>query len=90
MTNYQHTSHVQSNTKLLNGRSPRSLGRTDYRQAQRRYMALDEMDQLARRFAGMGSGGNRQWPLNFPRKVRRQIARDVAKRKWQEGTRVIL
>ena len=86
---FRQHSKVQSNTPLLRNRSPQSEGHADSRPRQRAYLVHENGEELAQRFAGVGRGGNRQWPINLTRKIRRAIARDKMHREWNEGKRVV-
>jgi hypothetical protein len=53
------------------------------RQQIRRQLRIDAMSELRSKYAGTGRGGNLQWNEELcPRRRRRAIARDSAKRQW--------
>jgi hypothetical protein len=72
-----------SNAELMMGRTPQSRGRdmSTYRQSRRRTHLAEARQEITKRFAGTGRGGNLQWPEELcPRRRRRSIIRAKAKR----------
>jgi len=58
------------------------------RQRRRHELTLNAAHDLERAYAGRGRAGNLVWPDNMPRRVRRLICRDKAKRLFRESLKV--